>query len=49
MLATMPNCFMPAKYSANCAQSATKGMCPASGKALTAVRREDWNEVSSPW
>ena len=26
----------------------TNGMWPESGKALTAVSREDWNDVSSP-
>jgi hypothetical protein len=40
---------MVAKYSRNAAQSGTKGMWPDSGNALTAVRREDWNDVSSPW
>ena len=40
---------MCSKYSVKPAQSDTNGMCPASGNALTLFRREDSNEVSSPW
>ena len=48
MLSTIPKARILSKYSLNSAQSSTKGMCPASGKAFTAVSREDWKEVSSP-
>ena len=48
MLATMPQSRRNSKCSRKSFQSASAGHCPLSGNADTALRRADWNRVSTP-